>query len=237
MSNPVRIYVLHHPASLQAQKLTDYIYDWFRLPSLDGVSVYLRSAPAPGKPLPDPPKGDGVLEYLIPLVDAHLVRDVAWHDYLESLVEDPKCLDLSAGETPSAEGWVMFPVALDGSAYNLPAAISKRNFIRHPAMAGGLTSDDQKRSAFQTAAQETLRHLTEALSRDLNVRLFPKQAGQKLRFLSATRVPTARRPPKNCATLSRDKLNVRRFLTRMTSASARVLARSWRKEWEKKRVL
>jgi SLOG cluster2/TIR domain len=197
MSNPVRIYVLHHPASLQAQKLTDYIYDWFRLPSLDGVPVYLRSAPAPSKPLPDPPKGDGVLEYLIPLVDAHLVRDVAWHDYLESLVEDPKCLDLSAGETPSAGGWVMFPVALDGSAYNLPAAISKRNFIRHPAMAGGLTSDDQKRSAFQTAAQETLRHLTEALSRDLNVRLFPKQAGQKLKiFISYARADGTETPKK-----------------------------------------
>ena len=89
MSNPVRIYVLHHPASLQAQKLTDYIYDWFRLPSLEGVPVYLRSAPAPGERLPAPPKGDGVLEYLIPFVDANLVRDVAWHDYLGSLADVP----------------------------------------------------------------------------------------------------------------------------------------------------
>jgi SLOG cluster2/TIR domain len=197
MSNPVRIYVLHHPASLQAQKLTDYIYDWFRLPSLEGVPVYLRSAPAPGERFPAPPKGDGVLEYLIPLVDANMVRDVAWHDYLGSLAQDPKCLNLSAGETPSTGSWVMFPVALDGSAYNLPATISKINFIRHPPLAGDLTSDEEKRSAFQTAAQETLRHLTEALGRDLNVRLFPKQAGQKLKvFISYARADGTEAPKK-----------------------------------------
>jgi SLOG cluster2/TIR domain len=197
MSNPVRIYVLHHPASLQAQKLTDYIYDWFRLPSLEGVPVYLRSAPAPGERWPALPKGDGVLEYLIPLVDAHLVRDVAWHDYLGGLAQDPKCLDLSANGTPPTEGWVMFPVALDGSAYNLPATISKKNFIRHPSPAGGLVSEEEKRSAFQAAVQETLRHLTEALGRDLNVRLFPKQAGQKLKiFISYARADGTEAPKK-----------------------------------------
>jgi hypothetical protein len=197
MSNPVRIYVLHHPASLQAQKLTDYIYDWFRLPSLEGVPVYLRSAPAPGERWPALPKGDGVLEYLIPLVDANLVRDVAWHDYLGALAQDPKCLDLSANETPPTEGWVMFPVALDGTAYNLPAIISQKNFIRHPPLSGDLTSDEQKASAFQTAAQETLRHLTEALCRDLNARLFPKQAGEKLNiFISYARADGTDAPRK-----------------------------------------
>ena len=91
----------------------------------------------------------------------------------------------------------MFPVALDGSAYNLPSVISKRNFIRHPSPVGDLASDEEKRSAFQTAAQKTLRHLTEALSRDLNVRLFPKQAGQKLKiFISYARADGTETPKK-----------------------------------------
>jgi hypothetical protein len=203
MSNPVRLYVLHHPASAQAQKLTDYIYNWFRLPSLEGVPVYLRSAPAPllGSapapihPLPFPPnvKGDkGVLEYLIPLVDANLVRDVSWHDYLGSLAE--RCLNHSVKGPPPTEGWVMFPVALDGTAYNLPATICQKNFIRHPPIAGDPISEENG-PAFQAAAQETLKHLTEALGRDLNVRLFPKQAGQKLKiFISYARADGTEAP-------------------------------------------
>jgi hypothetical protein len=196
MSNPVRLYVLHHPASDYARILTDYIYDWFRLPSLEGIPVYLRSAAPPGKLIPSPPNGEkGVLEYLIPLVDANLVRDVSWHDYLEHLAL--KCLKPPINGPPSTEGWVMFPVAIDGTAFNLPAIIAQRNFIRHPALPDNLISEEQKRSAIQVAAQETLRHLTEALGRDLNARLFPKQAGEKLKiFISYARADGTEAPKK-----------------------------------------
>jgi hypothetical protein len=193
MENPVRIYVLHHPASELARDLTEYIYGWFRLRNLEGVPVYLRSEPAPGKDLPFLPfGGKGVLEYLIPLVDANLVRDVKWHEYLLELAE--KCVKPS-NEDPPSEGWVMFPVALDGTAFNLPAKVGQRNFIRHPALPVNGVSEEQKKTAIESAAQETLKHLTEALSRDLNGRLFPKQAGQKLKiFISYARADGTEAP-------------------------------------------
>ena len=196
-SNPVRLYVLHHPTSDNARILTDYIYDWFRLPNLEGIPVYLRSAGPPGMRVPSLPNGgQGVLEYLIPLIDANLVRDVAWHDYLEGLAQ--RCLKPSTdGSPPPTEGSVMFPVAMDGTAFNLPASIGQRNFIRHAPLPEGLTSDEQKSSAIKAAAQETLKHLTEALGRDLNARLFPKQAGQKLKiFISYARADGTEAPKK-----------------------------------------
>jgi hypothetical protein len=196
MPNPVRLYVLHHPASDVARQLTDYIYNWFRMPSLEGVPVYPRSAAVREKRLPARPAGgEDVLEYLIPLVDAHLVRDVSWHDYLEDLAK--RCLKPTSTESPQTQGWVMFPVALDGTAYNLPASIGKRNFIRHPQAPDNLTSDEDKRFAFQVAALETLKHLTEALSRDLNTRLFPKQVDEKLKiFISYARADGTEAPKK-----------------------------------------
>jgi len=196
MPNPVRLYVLYHPASNIARQLTDYIYNWFRLPSLEGVPVYSRSAAVPEKRVPaQPAGGEDVLEYLIPLVDANLVRDVSWHDYLEDLAKH--CLRPTSTESPPTEGWVMFPVALDGTAYNLPPLIGRRNFIRHPPAPDNLTSDEEKGSAFQAAAQETLKHLTEALSRDLNARLFPKQFDEKLKiFISYARADGTEAPKK-----------------------------------------
>jgi hypothetical protein len=196
MPNPVRLYVLHHPASDTASQLTDYIYNWFRLPNLEGIPVYLRSAPERNKRLPAlPAGGEGILEYLIPLVDAYLVRDVSWHDYLEDLAK--RCLKPTSSESPPTAGWVMFPVALDGTAYNLPVSVGRRNFIRHPQAPSNLASDKEKNAAFQAAALETLKHLTEALSRDLNARLFPKQFDEKLQiFISYARADGTEAPKK-----------------------------------------
>jgi hypothetical protein len=196
MSNPVRLYVLHHPTSDCARLLTDYIYEWFRLPSLEGIPVYLRSAAAAQERVPSRPDEDvDVLGYLIPLIDANLVRDVAWHDYLGKLAD--KCLKPALNKPPRTDGWVMFPVAMDSTAFNLPAIIGQRNFIRHPPLPEKLISDEQRGEAIQTATQETLRHLTEALGRDLNARLFPKQAGQKLKiFISYARADGTDAPKK-----------------------------------------
>ncbi len=118
MSNPVRIYVLHHPESRFASGLTDHIYDWFRMPTLEGIPVYIRSHPQSNKKVPILPQGKSEsLEYLIPLVDAYMVRDASWQDYILRLAKG--CL----GPTNRRSiGWVMFPVALDNSAFNMPDA-------------------------------------------------------------------------------------------------------------------
>lgn len=49
MSTPARIYLLHYPDSKLAARLADRIYEWFRLPSLEGIPVYLRSRPVKGR--------------------------------------------------------------------------------------------------------------------------------------------------------------------------------------------
>lgn len=193
MANPVRIYVLHHPASTAARALAERIFDWFRLPSLDGIPVYVRSEPAPRndrwpnlplgwqKDWPLPPFGlltprhpprrvppVPVLEYLLPLVDAEMVRDPKWHDFLSALV--PYCANAPGAPRASAQG-ILFPVALHASAFNLPRAIAGRNFIRHEA--GAAPAD---------ATEETLQHLTEALARDLDRRLTERPTDAADRF-------------------------------------------------------
>jgi hypothetical protein len=191
MPNPARIYVLHHPDSPLAADLADRIYDWFRLTSLQGIPVYVRSVAAgpDGKP-PLPGSGGpdrNVLEYLIPLIDAHLVREPAWHDYLMELADECR---QSGRDTRHPGGWVMFPVSLDSTAFNLPVPISRRNFIRHSSTPRTAAASPIEQQALD--AEETLKHLTEALARDLNGRLFPKEAVPRFKiFISYSRADSA----------------------------------------------
>jgi hypothetical protein len=197
MPNPVRIYVLHHPKSEVAAKLTDRIYDWFRLPSREGIPVYVRSAPEAEKDRPAMPArapGEECLEYIVPLVDAHMVRDPVWHDYLRDIV---KCAESEAeNETQRMWGWKLFPVALDSTAFNLPAGVTRMNFIRHGvgqppkvAVPEHPTPDEKKAldEYHSKETEETLKHLTEALAHDLNKRLFEKKAERFQIFISYAR--------------------------------------------------
>lgn len=178
MANPVRIYVLHHPESELAADLTRRIYTWFRMPTLEGIPVYLRSDPAPSSHIPADPQG-GSLEYLIPLVDAHMVREPKWHDYLLRLASG--CIPESQSST---QGQVMFPVALDNTAFNLPTAITHFNFVRYDSRAAKQNASSNN----DLPTQHLLKDLTEALSRDLNARIFPENRGQRLKlFISYAR--------------------------------------------------
>ncbi len=183
MLSPVRIYVLFHPDSAEGKDLTDRIYDWFRMRNMEGIPVYIRSQPMKDKRVPEEPEGKSVaLEYLVPLVDAHMVRDAAWHHYLQNLTE--KCLD---EKTKDTTGWVMFPVAMDATSFNLPGQITQRNFIRFtkPVETRNI---DQQHENMEHAFMGVLKDLTEAMSRDLNARLFPDQVGRKLKiFISYSR--------------------------------------------------
>jgi TIR domain len=199
MSNPVRIYLLHHPDSKLAARLVDRIYEWFRLPSLEGIPVYLRSMPAKGRKHPLPPDGkltDERVQYFIPLIDAHMVRDPAWHDYLTEIAT--QCAD-SARRSPKGWGWGwrMFPVAVDSTAFNLPEAVSRLNFIRFglkavPKPVDPKTPTEEERKAKkaweEAESEDMLKHLTEAFARDLNGRLFPEQAKERFQiFISYAR--------------------------------------------------
>lgn len=197
MSNPVCIYVLHHPGSKLAARLADRIYEWFRLSSLEGIPVYLRSVAPKGQKCPIQPEGslkDERVQYLIPLIDAHLVRDPAWHDYLKEIAK--RC-GSSKHRSPPGWGWRMFPVALDSTAFNLPEEVSRLNYIRFgvkeapkPAVAGIMTPEEkdlwQKWQEAESA--DVMKHLTEALARDLNCRLFPTHVQTRFQiFISYAR--------------------------------------------------
>lgn len=180
------------------ERLTSRIYDWFRLPSLDGIPVYVRSANEPGRDRPAMPyrrPGDKCLEYIVPLVDAHLVRDPVWHAYLTDIAK--ACAD-SEREAAREWGLRMFPVALDSTAFNLPDGIARMNYIRHGLNAPRIVvtpgaPDEAEQRQKQTErenleAEETLKHLTEALARDLNARLFPEQKAERFKiFISYAR--------------------------------------------------
>lgn len=197
MSNPARIYLLHHPDSKLAARLADRIYEWFRLPNLEGIPVYLRSRPVKGRKHPLPPDGklaDKRVQYFIPLIDAHMVRDPAWHDYLMEIAT--QCA-ASARRSPEGWGWRMFPVSLDSTAFNLPEAVSRLNFIRFglktspkPVDPKNTTVEENKaRKAWEESeSEDVLKHLTEAFARDLNGRLFPEQAQERFQiFISYAR--------------------------------------------------
>lgn len=57
MSTPVRIYSFHHAFRELAARLVDRIYEWFRLPSLEGILVCLRSRSVKGRKHRMPPDG------------------------------------------------------------------------------------------------------------------------------------------------------------------------------------
>ena len=189
MPNPVRIYVLHHPESKKAEKLTNHIFDWFRLTNREGIPVYLRSKAAAAQlRVADLPRGwplrpyglqkpAPVIEYLVPLVDANMVRDPLWHDYLADLAG--RC-EASEQKKPSEGRGVLFPVSLDPTAFNLPRVITRRNFIRHGGEGSVPVGDTEAQE--QAQADETLKHLTEALARDLDARVFRKHAARESRM-------------------------------------------------------
>src|SRR5687767_5875275 len=103
--SPVRIYVLWHPGfdnrdefkgrdkkSLDDRekarfdrglKLARRIYHWFRMENMEGIPVYFRSTPAEaGQVAPlDIRSEPGVRNYIIPLVDAHMVSSPDWRRY------------------------------------------------------------------------------------------------------------------------------------------------------------
>lgn len=198
MANPVRIYVLHHPESKLARALTDRIYNWFRLPSLEGIPVYVRSMPEDGKnrpALPQRKKGEPCLEYIVPLADAFMVRDPVWHAYLSDIAQGAVETEQEP-EFKQGWGWAVFPVAMDSTAFNLPDGVARTNFIRYggatpPSVAcPGHPSAEERaaQAAYETReSEETLKHLTEAIARDLNMRLFRAQAERFKIFISYAR--------------------------------------------------
>lgn len=177
--SPVRIYILWHPDMDKSEfpelrdrgtTLARRIYHWFRMENMEGIPVYFRSAAAPGVAVPPPvDDDDGVRNYLITLVDAHMVASPAWRLYISELAERSLSADAGSpsGAGPKRPGEYHFlPVAMESVAYNMPAKIRSLNFIRHIPR-GEKAPDDL----------ELLAKVTEVLCRDLRHWLGRETAG------------------------------------------------------------
>ncbi|WP_165741735.1 toll/interleukin-1 receptor domain-containing protein [Candidatus Thiosymbion oneisti] len=132
MSEPVRITLLWHRERAEGKDLAATVFRWFRGDPDDpgevgrGLPVHYRCLPlepatatdgsvSRGSSDPTPPG----FHIAVPLVDEHLVVDPACRAYLT---------DLANGI--NRVGGLLVPVALAASAYQLPFAVSRLNYLR-----------------------------------------------------------------------------------------------------------
>jgi len=121
MADLVRITVLWHRDCAEGRDLAAEIFRWFRGDPNDPGEAG-RGIPVQYRCFPEEPPGAGDagaaarVEIAVALVDEHMVVDPRWRGYLMSAVKPRVRL--------------LVPVALDATAYQLPFAINRLNFLR-----------------------------------------------------------------------------------------------------------
>lgn len=174
------IFVLWHPRCPLGEKLARRILEWLRPGNGLGPEVFYRSLPAPEAPpngLPPPLPGEARLssdvytrsrqkvsnlQVVLPLIEENMVADQAWRHWLG---------ELASGSGPLR---VIMPVALDATAYNMPAAIQELNYLRPsglPLPAGEPVAG----RAFEDVVRSLLKQVTEAMCRVM----LPRSAGSQ----------------------------------------------------------
>ncbi len=158
LPEPATIYVLWHPPRDPADDAAEFyahaIFSWFRMKSGYGAPVYFRSTAAAGrdgKPLDILPPAEGAVNLIIVLANAEMVADHAWREWLDELA--------------NRKNFLLFPVALDSTAYNLPESMRELNFIPVQLAAGRgsqFATDDREQGR-----ERLLKQLTEAFARVL----------------------------------------------------------------------
>jgi hypothetical protein len=161
------VFVLWHPDCALGESLARRIFEWLRPGNGLGPQVFYRSRKAP-KPslgcLPLPLPGESRLgrevspvskvQIILPLIDAHMVVDPAWREWLVRLGRSPSC------------DRVFMPVALDATAFNVPPPLREQNFLRPSGLP--LPADKEAaKPAFEAVARSLLKQLTEALCRHM----------------------------------------------------------------------
>src|SRR5262245_40440236 len=122
-----QVFVLWHPKCRLGEPLARRILGWLRPGNGLGPEVFYRCSPAPGNPanrLPPPLPGEtrfaveattrtrrksSNLQVVLPLIDENMVADLTWRYWLEDLTK------------PAPTPREIMPVALDATAYNMPA--------------------------------------------------------------------------------------------------------------------
>jgi hypothetical protein len=166
------IFVLWHPRCPLGEKLARRILEWLRPGSGLGPEVFYRSLPAPEAPLNGlPPALPGEarltsdafkrtrqkvsnLQVVLPLIEENMVADQAWRHWLGELAS------ASAAQVQR----VILPVALDASAYNMPARLRELNYLR-PSGLPLSTNNQTAERAFEDVVRSLLKQITEAMCR------------------------------------------------------------------------
>lgn len=167
VKTPVRIYILWHADFDGGLSLARHMYHWFRLPTGEGIPVYFRCwSEGPGQ---SPPIDDAgcALNFVIPLLEPHMVASLPWRRYIEELASR-----LDAPQKTGQAAYHLLPVGLHPTAYQMPPGVRRLNFIRHMDLAD--TNDHD----------HLLAKLTEAMSLRLRDAVVGPVSGPIKLFLS-----------------------------------------------------
>ncbi|HZJ66599.1 MAG TPA: TIR domain-containing protein [Kofleriaceae bacterium] len=169
-STPLSIYLLWHPDASDATALASEVYRWFHAPSDDllrsglGVPVFFRSKlDGTERRTPRIHLAEADLNVIVVLGDANMVSDPAWTSYLATFKD-------------SDDAVLTVPVALHPSAYRLPEALRRLNFLRVDER------DDppaDPASLHQRRTARLLRQLTELVGRELAARVMKPKRGER----------------------------------------------------------
>ena len=172
------VYVLWHPKCPIGERLASEIYSWLRPGHGLGPDVFFRTLPRPepsDDPLPLPIPGEArdtipmaptpsdsapkvtprrsslvTLQIVVLLIDSNMVADASWRYWLELLAATPM----------TGLKRIFLPVALDSTAFNMPSAIGRLNFLRP----SGLPAPVNPTAAnLATIARSLCKQLTESL--------------------------------------------------------------------------
>jgi TIR domain-containing protein len=166
------IFVLWHPRCPLGADLANRILKWLRPRDGLGPEVFYRCLPAPEAPLnglPPPLPGErrsnsdawsgtrqkvSNLQVVLPLIEENMVADQAWPHWLHELA--------LASAAPVQR--VILPVALDATAYNMPAPLRKLNYLR-PTGLPLPAADPTSGRGYEDVVRSLLKQITEAMCR------------------------------------------------------------------------
>jgi hypothetical protein len=169
-----QVFVLWHPQYQYGEQLAIRVLRWLRPGNGLGPDVFYRSLPDPSRTkLPSDldrsssgQKRVSNLQVIVVLVDEHMVSDHSWRRWLDGLASD-------AGTTRA-----IMPVALDATAYNMPARFRELNYLR-PTDPRRSPDSPLDEAAFEVVARSLLKQLTEAMCRLILPRPMDRDEEQK----------------------------------------------------------
>lgn len=172
------VFILWHPQCSLGEALARRIVAWLRPGNGLGPEVFYRSLSAPeAQPNGLPPALPGEfrvvaertlrqkisnLQLVLAIVDENMVADFAWRYWLDQLVQQSASVNR-----------VVWPVALDASAYNMPASVKQMNYLRPSGLPLPAPGSDMYPAAFEEVIRSLLKQVTETMCRVM----LPREVG------------------------------------------------------------